>query len=812
MNNRPLFGAVMCFALGEVIYIIAGKGNQISTAIVVLICVALIVCKLKLTGWKKVIYIGMCMLGLANICCAQKGYVGNVLFGGGEYGEKIELYDNYTIGYMVKEQGDGNTARDARVYGIGVVDNIAQGNNGLNVTVKLHESKTDYSIIYRDYKVIIYGVERKVEIGDAVILDGHICEFVPSGNPGEFNRRIYYKARGIVGYGDTKNLELITDFEGDEDYDLGFFEEWLYAAKRHMYNLREDLSVMLYSICDEKSAGLYAGILLGDKHTISHESLLLYRISGIAHIFAISGLHIGIIGGLLYKLLRKIGLKFLPGAMLAMMVTIMYGVMTGFSFSTIRAIIMLGISLGGEVLGRRYDMLTGMGVALFAIIVMEPFRIMDGGLILSFAAVSGVAVSKYIVKLMGKYEWFRRLQKKKYRRIYGIVSGMIFSMGISLVTTPLVAYMYFQIPLYSVFINVIILPLMTITVFCGFFGVLVGFVSMAIGKVIIFPGVLSLKLYKWVCIAFQSLPMDIINTGKPDVMELIIYYLVLINVLVGINPDVISWIRNAFHTRSKKWISYTFIKRVCGFVMIFITILGVIGVGVIRLGKDKEFITFLDVGQGDGVLIETPDGIHIAVDVGSASNDNLGEYVAYPAMLTEFDGRVDYWFITHFDKDHTSGLEYILNSDIDMGITIGNLVVSENSLALEDAALIQAAIDKGINIICVKQGDYIRGKNFAIRCIHPDGAFDKDDRNEQSLVLSYQSNNLKLLLTGDVGEEAIKHMLEQGALESDYDVLKVPHHGSKYSYSRDFLQQINVETAVISCASHNERTTKMIQA
>ena len=527
------------------------------------------------------------------------------------------------------------------------------------------------------------------------------------------------------------------------------------------------------------------------------------RCHNVNRVIVQTGLHISIVGGLLYKLIRKAGLKFLPAAMLAMVITLLYGIMTGFSFSTIRATVMLGLALGGEVLGRRYDMLTGMAVALLALLMFEPYRIMDGGLILSFGAICGVLASKYIIKLLEKNKMFRQLQKKKYRLLYGAINAFVFSIGISLVTTPLVAYMYFQIPLYSVILNMIIVPLMTLTVFCGFFGVLMSFFNVYLGRIIIFPGVISLKLYKWICNLFQHLPISVINTGRPSISQIIIYYLVLVLVLVLANQDVLSWVRRMIHDKTKKWVPYMKIRYASWAIMALFTVIGMVSIVFIRASEAGEKVTFLDVGQGDGALITTPKGTNIVVDIGSASNDSLGEYVAYPALLVEHRGQVDYWFVSHFDKDHISGLEYLINSEISMGIEIHNLVISGNCQLQEEAALLQKAKSKGINIIYMKQGDYIKGEDFVIKAIHPDVTFEGDDKNEQSLVISYESKQLSILFTGDIGEAAIMHMLNQNCLGNDYDILKVPHHGSKYSYSMKFLEKINADVAVISCGAKN---------
>ena len=808
MNNRPLFWAVMCFALGEVVYLLADRGNKIGTAFVVLVFVVFFLGRTRLSWKKKIIYPIMLAGGILRIFVAEYGYMGDVLYGRGEYVSETREYDGYTVTYQFGELDDGEyekgyqyLASQVGITGKGVVDNISSGSNGYNVTIKIKDSKTDNAEISKSYKIIIYGEEQALSVGDVVLVEGKVFDFVPSFNPGEFNRKNYYKARGVVGYSTSKEMDVEIVDEASKLY-CSSVERIGYKLKNGLYKFRTKIDFVLGRICCWDSKVLYSGILLGDKTGIHDGDMLLYRLAGIAHIFAISGLHIGIVGGLLYKLLRKLGLRFASAAVVAMLVTFMYGIMTGFSFSTIRAMVMLGLSFGGEIIGRRYDMLTGMMVALFALLVISPFRILDGGLILSFGAVAGVAVSKYIIKSLEGNKGFRKLQKKRYRRLYNLITAFIFSFGITWRTSPLVAYMYYQVPVCSMLVNVLVVPLMSVVVYSGMFGVIFGMVSPLFGKIIIMPGMVCLWVYKKLSELLQLLPANVINTGKPSAVNMVVYYVMLAVVLIGINPSTTAFIRKKLYEKKKKWITYYTIRRKIRIATIAFTTVATVFLCTSSMYDNREKIEFLDVGQGDGIIINAIDGTNIVVDMGSTSNQSLGEYVVYPTLLAELKGHVDYWFISHLDRDHISGLEYILYSQVDMGITIDNIVFGSNYGSLEEN-IIKKAEEKGINIIYMKQGDSILGDGFRMVALHPSTSFSYDDRNEQSLVLSYESKNISVLLTGDIGEEAIMHMLKEDCLAGDYDIIKVPHHGSKYSYSMKFLERINCQVAVISCGVMN---------
>lgn len=802
MNKRPLFWAVMCFAFGEVMYMFADEGKQIGTAVAVLICVVAIIIGLKLPAKYKAIYVAFVFAGVVRLWWEDVTYPGAVLYGDSVYESYEEYYEGYTVYGSREDSGEENSG-SCNINGIGIVDRIAQGGSGYSLTISLRKTDTGRAVIYKEIKVIVYGVGFQLDVGDRVELSGRINAFVPSGNPGEFDRTAYYRAREIVGYATGSSMEL--QVLEKTAVTLEPCEELWYMLKGCLYTARVYFAERLNLIAEPDIATTYSGILLGEKSGIPEENMLLYRLCGIAHIFAISGLHISIVGGLLYKAMRKLGTSFFAGATVAMIITLLYSLMTGFNFSTIRAVIMLALSLGGEVLGRRYDIITGMALALLLLLISQPYRLMDGGLLLSFGAVAGVAVSKYIIKVLEESTSFGRLKKKKTRRLYSVLSSIIFSMGISLITTPLIAYMYYQIPLYSTLINIIIVPIMSMTVFCGFMALLVSVISISVGGLVIWPGALSLKLYQLLCSLIMKLPGSVINTGRPHIMHTVLYYVALLVVLVLANPGNISKLRRYIKKKTGKWFAYGKIRLAANALMVCLIALIGAFIGVHRYLNRGNYILFLNVGQGDGVLIRTERGVNMVIDVGSTSNDSLGEYVALPGLLAQGMGHIDYWFITHLDRDHTSGLMHILQSEVDLGISVDNLVLGEHSVP-ERAypELLALALDKNINIIYMKTGDCISDGEFYMTAVHPSSEFDVEDRNEQSLVMEYKVGAFGALFTGDIGMEAVDSILETGNLSlKEYDVIKIPHHGSKYSSSKEFIERVNPTVAIISCGAYN---------
>lgn len=213
-------------------------------------------------------------------------------------------------------------------------------------------------------------------------------------------------------------------------------------------------------------------------------------------------------------------------------------------------------------------------------------------------------------------------------------------------------------------------------------------------------------------------------------------------------------------------------------------------------------IQFMDVGQGDGIFIKADDGTTITIDGGSSDVKNVAKYRMIPCIKASGTGVIDYAVITHADKDHISGIEEILNMNTENGLTIRNLVMPH--VSYEDEAydeLLTAAKTKGIQVLYIKEGDTMKLGKVEIKCIHPDGKYISDNRNDYSTVLSLKYENFSALFTGDIPAEIEKSIINK--IDNNYTILKVAHHGSKYSSDMEFLKKVMPAYSVISVGGDN---------
>lgn len=536
--------------------------------------------------------------------------------------------------------------------------------------------------------------------------------------------------------------------------------------------------------------------MLGNKNDINDDIKSLYQMNGISHILAISGLHISLIGLFVYSLIRK-KLKFIPAAFFSISIILLFSMMTGFGVATVRATIMFIMKILGEVLGRKNDRLNSISLALLLIACSNPMAIINSGFQMSFMAILG---ANFVWKITEK---FMDIKGKMW-------SAFGFSLCITIVMNPIIAWNYYQIPMYSVLLNLIIVPLMGIVIASGFVGLYSSYLFVIIGKITILPACLIIKLYGLLCTIVEHIPFYNMICGKPNIFVVIIYYCTIAGMCIGMK----IYLKKSEDKESKKIIPKTgqiveskkskkakkrkiFIKKIIfvfgSFIIITISLF-------VHIFTGFE-VNFLDVGQGDGIAIRTHDAF-ITVDGGSSDVKNVGKYRIIPFIKYKGIRAIDYAIISHLDNDHVSGVRELLEQSDNGGIKVRNIVLPK--LLNKDDEYVEMeklAHAMGVEVLYLKNGDSIEAGPLKIKCINPDIKNQMDDRNDNSTVLDVKYKNFSMLLTGDISSE-VENNIEKN-LAQKYTVLKVPHHGSRFSSSENMLSKIEPKYSVISCGEGN---------
>lgn len=722
------------------------------------------------------------------------------------------------------------------------------------------------------------------EIGSLVILKGTLKNFQQPTNPGQFNAPFYYQILRISFRLNQAEIQVKSDR--------------FYKIAEGLYQLRRKAGSKVDALLPEQEASVMKTMLLGEKGILDEEIKGLYQRNGIAHILAISGLHISMIGMGLYQLLRRAGLKIKLSAILASMIIVLYGMMTGFAVSAIRAIAMFLLQMLAQILGRTYDRITALAVAAVLVLVEQPLYLFHSGFQFSFLCVLGISL---ILPVLGNV--------RKGKKLFEGVALMA-------VTLPVYLGVFYQIPVYSMFLNFIVLPMMSILMGAGIVMILAAFLCtpLAIPAAWLITGILM--VYERLGLFTEQLPHHYWTPGCPAKWQLAVYVAILIIIaalgrtkrkavlyqkdcihrrggcakeILQEDPpchEVLQYEKSQYERSQHGMVQYNIpryevsqyeipqyemqnkrIRRIACHGGKWISTYGIpVGIcwGFLLLGvviltwrfRPELKVTFLDVGQGDCIFLQTENGDSYLTDGGSSSVSKVGKYRMIPFLKYQGASQIKAVFVSHADSDHYNGIAELLEQAELEGIRVENLVLTDiadecRSEGYEE--LVELAGQNGITVQLLHEGQQLQDGELLFQCLHPSKGYRAEDLNETSMVLLVTYREFSMLLTGDVqgaGEEHLTQELQdwkepgvaqmqdvirisgeeesmeeesiederiEGQIEekrpqnkmganhteTELTILKVAHHGSKNSTSEEFLKAANPRLAIISCGKGN---------
>lgn len=646
-------------------------------------------------------------------------------------------------------------------------------------------------------KLLVYSESAEgVQIGNYIRLEGELVPFSEPENAGQFDEKSYYRSQRIA-----------YKFYADE---IRLLHDGVDRIREYCRKIREQMDSIYEEILPEKHAGIVSAILLGDKAGLDEDTKALYQKNGIAHILAISGLHVSLLGMGLFSVIRRCGSPLIPAAAVTVMILMFYGFLTEFGVSTQRAVGMLILAMLAKILGRSYDSRSACAVCALMILLVNPMQLYQPGFQLSFVAAFGIS---YFNR-----EWEQMKLQKGKTPFEKLAFLFLSSLTPQLLTAPVILNSYYELPVYSVFLNIPVVGLLSAVVFLSILAGAAGVFSYALGRFFVGGVYLVLELYEMLCALTEQLPFPIWLYGKPQSIRLIVYFAIIILFFIVAGRIGIHY---RHHPRQH------FFRRYAFFV------LGLLPLVFFRI-PDKDVVRdgngcvvdFLSIGQGDCAVIRSGSGNAYLVDCGSTNVGAAGEYRLEPWLKYHGIAKLEAVFLSHPDSDHTNGVLEVLektNTPKDWyrgEIQIKNLVLpaayrAKTLLAQEQTDgnakgfenLIQLAEEKEIPIRWLETGDKVIEETLSFACLHPGNDYPTEDTNDASMVLLVECEKTAILFTGDVGttgEEKIIRVLNEKAWDKKKTViLKVAHHGSKNSSSMEFLERLQPDVAVISCGKDN---------
>ncbi|RHS24678.1 ComEC family competence protein [Clostridium sp. AF12-19] len=385
----------------------------------------------------------------------------------------------------------------------GTVQSVKEKDGTLEVVLKNCETEDADGETLRSVLCYLNEDSEFPAVGEKIRVFGEGKTADPARNPGVFDHQLYCRAKGISGiiYADG-----YTGMGGKA-----------HIVSDSLYRIRRQLSGRLKLIALPEDAGILSAVLLGEKEDLDSAVYELYRKNGISHLLAISGLHVSIVGLGIWKLFRKGGAGFWISGIFAGGFLIAYGMMVGSGASVVRAVSMAGLSFLAAAVGRTYDLPTAMCIPALGLLLTRPYLLTQASFQLSFLAVISLVYPGRLFSVRG--ETFFTNEK-----FSAAASAFFVSLSLQMVTAPVVCWHSFGIPVYGVFLNLLVIPLMTYVVLSGFLGLGLSFISASAGGAMLGGAHYILKLYEVVCNGIGKLPGAELVLGQPEMWKIGCYY------------------------------------------------------------------------------------------------------------------------------------------------------------------------------------------------------------------------------------------------------------------------------------------------
>jgi competence protein ComEC len=572
-----------------------------------------------------------------------------------------------------------------------------------------------------------------------------------------------------------------------------------------VYYLRSKLADSLSVCIAEPQSSLAQAIVLGLRGSLPESMVQSFYQTGTTHLIAISGLNLTIILGMLLPLaIRLFGRKNRLYIWLSLALIWLYTLMTGLPPSMIRAAIMGSVFLLAELLGRQRNAMAAMAFAAAAMVMVQPGVLWDAGFQLSFLSMLGlVMMTPYLVHLI---EPSAATSKTKY--VLWLRNSLIIGFGTTLAATlatwPVTALDFRSFSLAGAPATLLAMPSFPAIMLTSMASAVAGLIWQPLGVLLGWVAWLFLGYFLLVVNIFSAIPVAYIQNVNIQPWQAILYYLVLIAILADIKHSAAigAFARGIKSGLISIWTglqSKTLRPYVYAAIALLLISNMLVWTALSAMPDDKLHVSVLDVGQGESILIRTPNNQKILIDAGP---DPESACIALGRSLPFWDRTIDLLILTQLQSDHIAGSLELLHR-YSVGQVALPPVPAESALSRELSHVLKAS---GTRVSTLSAGQQINmGNNIWLTCLHPPQQTLKgtdDDTNNNSVVLRLTMGRISFLLTSDIGEDAERYIDDSTAgLRSD--VLKVAHHGSKYSTSDRFLAMVNPVAAVISAGAGN---------
>jgi len=560
-----------------------------------------------------------------------------------------------------------------------------------------------------------------------------------------------------------------------------------------IFEIKDRARNLIARLVPEPEASLLQGILLGIESGIPPDLYDDYNATGTSHIIVISGANITILAALFSLTLGR-----LLGKRRAYWFTIagitVYVLLVGADAAVVRAGVMGGLFVTAVYLGRRATAHVSLLASAMVLTAINPLALWDAGFQLSFAATLGIILFAPDIEQLFEMGLNRMLPEHRARQIVRVLNDvLVVTLAAMLLTIPLVVYHFGRLSVVSPLANLLILPAQPVIMTLGGTATLVGLVR------ILEPVAQAIAWIPWLGLAYTNAlvrwladwPSASLEIDPGGAGWLIAYY-------AAVAAGTVYWRRRHMAVPSlPNWATSRRTMFIGSGLLLLAAVLA--WLAVLQLPDGKLHVAFLDVGQGDAILISAPTGQQILVDSGPSPTALT---TALSREMPFWDRSIDLIVMTHPDADHISGLVEVLHR-FHVDAWLDGAPPDDDALYAECLRQVE---EKGIARHIVERGSSMELEGgLLLEVLHPPAEplyVTVSDTNSNSVVLRVCWGEVRFLLTGDIEAEA-EHLLVASGQPLAADVLKVSHHGSGDASTAEFLTAVDPSYAVISVGAEN---------
>ena len=481
--------------------------------------------------------------------------------------------------------------------------------------------------------------------------------------------------------------------------------------------------------------------ILGDNSKLDDNILHSYQVNGVSHLFAVSGMHIGLIVLILEFILYKFKIK---NKLVIIIFILFYIFLTNYSKSIIRAGLLYILLLFNKKYKFRLSTLKILLLLLCISLIINPYNLYNISFIFTYLVTIALVLNKRLINRFSNY----------------FIKILITSFIAFIVTIPVMINNYFSINIFGIVLNIIFVPLVSLIVFP--LSIIV-FIIPCMGNVFN----IFICLLEKLSIIFSSIKLFQITLCHINTLVFVLYYLIIIIVL------------------------YMFNKGKYSYIMLLIVLM-IIHYNYRLIDSNYNYV-MLDVKQGDSSLLIFPHNkCNIMIDTGGIYNNDLTSNVLVPSLKSRGIRKLDYIIITHGDYDHMGEAINLVND-----FKVENVIFNCGPYNDLEKELIKVLDKKKIKYYsCIKELNVNKNKLYFLQ------TKEYDNENDNSNVIYTELSGYKFMFMGDASSTTEKEIIDKYNLP-DIDVLKVGHHGSKTSSGKEFINEIKPKYSIISVGKNN---------